>query len=114
MLSFIQSLSPAQVATLLGIAGSLLQLGLVKGLIFRLREFEDHHKQIINVVTSGVIPAILTVGTALVSNSGFTHTFPHFAETYLAAQAFYYTVVKFIGLIVKWYQAAHAPAEVTV
>jgi hypothetical protein len=108
MLEVLQSLSPTQVTILIGVLASLLQLAFVKGLILKLKTFTDHHKEVINVVMSAVIPALLVVGSSLATNSTFTNTFPHYAESYLVAQAFYYTVVRFFKMVYGWYSLAKA------
>lgn len=106
MLDFAQSLTPAQVTILLGVTASLLQLAFVKGLLFKVKDWSDHHKEVINVVISAVLPGALVVGQALATNASFTHAFPHYAETYFAAQAFYYTVVRFAKMVGRWYSLA--------
>ena len=118
MLHFIQTLPPTQVALLLGFASSLLQVAVVKGAILKLRDWTDHHKEVINVITSIVLPLAITIGSTLAGNANFTHIFPHYAETYLAAQAFYYTAIRFTQMVYGWYsvasQSKQSSAEVII
>lgn len=122
MYQFISSLTPTQITVLIGTAAALLQVAFVKGIILKLRDWERHHIEIINVITSVLLPAIFTVGSVLATNSSFKGVFPHYAEAYLAAQTFYYTAIRFTQLVYGWYQssvalkstAVPAPLEVTI
>lgn len=113
MLDF-SNLTPLQVSVIIGILASLIQVSLVKGLLFRIKDWSDHHKEIINVVLSVVLPAIITLGAYLASNTTFTGLFPHYAESYLAAQAFYYTAVRFTAMVTRWYKVASTLQSSTV
>lgn len=105
MFHILSTLTPSQVTLLVGALVSVIHSGLVKAVLFRIKQLSDSHKTQINWVTSFALPILAAVGLALHNSASFNHAFPVYAEVYASAQAFYITVGKATKTVRSWYEA---------
>lgn len=105
MFHILSTLPPYQVTLLAGALVSVIHSGLVKAVLFRVKELSDSHKTAINWVTSFVFPVLATVALALHNSAQFNHAFPVYSEVFLSSQAFYRSFGKAAKIIRSWYEA---------